>query len=258
MAMNEEKTNMTQFDVFKSLNAPVNAAVYVTPDGTLGAQTFDGRVMAYGKALTDITEIAVRVREVEIHTQKEPMATGRLFIFNDLMHQCVKDDGAIIKAFRFHDKAMVDIVPETLSQMGDVRAIGVVDLPEAAAFGGDMFLAAKMIAAGSADRDALQDLRRKERMAAQMTGTAPKRDNLDEMMVFAANPGALAFQTLMQQERQTAVLTSLAVSLSKLVGIVSAPATVQTAAKEAAPAPGHAPDGSPAVASSEGNETDGK
>ena len=217
--MTTTENNTTPFEKFTSLNSPVTTgAVYVVPSGEFAVKTSDGRVVMFGdKGAVDVTDIAEIVNQVETRTQTELMHTRQLFRFEDKLLQCIEDKDFEIKAYDFDTKAIVTISPERLVLMGNVRAIGVVYMPEAAAFGGDVFKALKTLAAASGDRDTLYALRKKEWLAAQLNGVAPVADNLDELLVFAANPGATAFRNMQMAAQQTQTLSVIADALQKLV-----------------------------------------
>ena len=208
----------SQFDMFNSLNRSITpGSVFVTPNGDFGVKTDDGRVMTFGdNGAVDVTDIAEIVNHVEIRTTTEALPKKALFIFDNAFYQVIEDKTATIDAFCFNTKAVVTVSPERLVMMGNVRAIGVVFMPEAKAFGGDMFQALKILAASAGDRDGLYSLRKKEWMAAQLAGKTVETDGLDEMMALAANPGAAQFQSLMAIQQQTAVLANIANSLKAI------------------------------------------
>ena len=218
--MTTTENNTTPFEKFTALNSPVTTgAVYVVPSGEFAVKTSDGRVVMFGdKGAVDVTDIAEIVNQVETRTQAELMQPRQLFRFEEKLLQCIEDHDAEIKAYDFDTKAIVTISPERLVLMGNVRAIGVVYMPEAAAFGGDVFKALKTLAAASGDRDTLYALRKKEWLAAQLNGVAPVADNLDELLVFAANPGATAFRNMQMAAQQTQTLAVIADALKTLVG----------------------------------------
>lgn len=228
-------TGNNQFNLFNELNSPLGSGViYVTPDNQFGVKTADGRVITFSAdGAKDVTDISVPVNHVETRTQSGDLKPGVLFVFANKVMQTINDNGSVVKAYDFDAKTIVEVSPERLAFMGNVRAIGVVFMPEATAFGGNMFHALKMLAASANDREGLYELRKKEWVAAQMAGKpAPLRDGLDEMMVFAANPGATQFQSLMQQQQQTEVLARLALTLEKLLkGTAPAPASEPEAPK---------------------------
>jgi hypothetical protein len=204
--------------MFNSLNRSiVPGSVFVTPRGDFGVKTDDGRVMTFGdNGAVDVTDIAEIVNHVEIRTTTETLPKKALFIFDNAFYQVIEDKTVTIDAFCFNTKTVVTVSPERLAMMGNVRAVGVVYMPEAKAFGGDMFQALKILAASAGDRDGLYSLRKKEWMAAQLAGKTLESDGLDEMMALAANPGAAQFQSLMSIQQQTAVLKSIANSLAAI------------------------------------------
>ena len=209
-----------QTDVYNKLNQSLcGGVIYALPNNTFGVLIEGGRVISFTeKGASDVTEFAVPVTRTETRTQKGVLGAGTLFLFDDGLYQTISDKGSTITAFHFATKSVVTISPERLSMRGDIRAIGVVYRPEANAFNGDMFHALKTIAAASNDRQTLYDLRRKEALWAQRHNQPePPSDGLDEVMVFANNPGMTTFQTFLQSQAQTQAISALAEAMTKLV-----------------------------------------
>lgn len=233
-------TTETQTGIYMKLNGPLcGGAIHVVPDNSFGVKIDGDRVLSFGpKGAVDVTEFAVPVSRVETRTQKAALEPGQIFVFDGGLHQTIVDNDATITAFSFNTKTVVTVSPERLSLMGDVRAIGVVYLPEANAFGGNMFLAMKNIAAAGNDRQLLFELRRKESLWAQRHGLPePGCDGLDEVMLFASTPGMTAFQTFVQAQAQTKAIQDLADSMNKLAAQVATVVAPKPAPKPAAKKP---------------------
>lgn len=211
--MEEICTQVTRSsDAFAKLNAPIaGGVIHVTPDNKFGVKVDDNRVIAFGEGgALDVTEFSVPVCRVETRTQNKTMKKGDLFVFDGNLYQTISDDEATINAYSFKGKTVVTLSPERLPNFGNVRAIGVVFMPEAQAFGGNVFNALKTLAAASNDRQTLYDLRRKESLWTQNNGKPePNYDGLDEVLVFSSNPGMTQFQSLMQLQRQSDSLAAL-------------------------------------------------
>lgn len=226
--MNETSTTISAATTYDQLNGPVCAGlIRVTPDGDL-AVSVAGRAILFDakKGATDVTDISVPVSNAATHGITGKLKKGQLFFVGNKIYQAIEDNGSDVKAFDFDGNVVVNIVPETLPTMGNVRAIAVVYT-----FGTTSFQMLRMKALASKDYETARDLKKKEILAAQQAGKEVDVENDDiEKIIGIGDPAIAGLMLQMKtQQENAAIATALLAQGEALKAIAAKLAEVKPA-----------------------------